>query len=156
MKSLRLGGNLIYGNIPTEIGFVSTLEALTLDKCFLSGILPTDVGQLTALTELNIGTNAPLTGPLPTEIGLLTKLEILDISTNQFTGPIPTELGLINTLTEIQMGGNGLTGAVPDEVCSVAADPSLSLETFIVDCQGDPPAVECDVPACCSGCAETS
>lgn len=151
---MRLGGNLLYGNIPPEIGFVSTLEALSLDRCFLSGVLPSDIGKLTALTELNIGTNAPLTGPLPTELGLLTQLQILDVSTNQFTGAIPTELGNIETLVEVRLGANSLTGAVPDEVCTVAMDPMYALDILVVDCQGDTPSVTCEVPTCCSGCSE--
>lgn len=101
-----------------------------------------------------MGENDGLTGTIPTEIGLMTSLEILDLSsTTLLTGTIPTELGLLSNLRSVDLGFSALTGAVPSELCTVSADPSLFLDTLIVDC-GASAEVACSVPDCCSSCAE--
>jgi Leucine-rich repeat (LRR) protein len=150
LNELFLGGNLITGSIPTQIGMTTTLEVLVINNSYLNGTLPTQLGQLTALQRLDFGTNAPLVGPIPTELGLLRFLEVLVLSNNRLTGSIPTELGMIETLKEVQLGGNALMGAVPAEVCSVASDGPLSV--LVVDCGGAAPNVTCAVPDCCSNC----
>lgn len=117
--------------------------------------LPTEIGSLKALRVLQFGANEALLGTIPTEIGLMESLEILDLSGNFFmTGIIPTELGLVTTLRSANFGVSGLTGSMPVQVCTVAADPTLFLDTLVVDCAAVPPEVACDVPACCSSCAE--
>jgi Leucine-rich repeat (LRR) protein len=150
LKELFLGGNLITGNIPTQIGLTSTLEVLVINNSYLTGSLPTQLGQLTALQRLDFDTNAPLIGPIPTELGLLTVLEVLILANNKLTGTIPTQLGMITTLKEVQLGANALMGAVPAEVCTVAAEGPL--DVLVVDCGGATPNVTCAVPDCCSNC----
>ena len=132
---------------------VSTLEVLAVDNCFLSGTIPTEVGQLTALRILKLGTNAPLTGPIPTELGLSTNLEVLDLSMNQLSGAVPVELGNIQTLREALLGPNKLVGSVPAEICSISSDANLKLDVLVVDCYGPEALIACDVPSCCSSCS---
>lgn len=46
-------------------------------------------------TELLYLRRNDLTGTIPTELGLLTKLKELQIASNQLTGELPTEFGLL-------------------------------------------------------------
>lgn len=140
---------LLFGPIPTEIGQLAALEELDMASCFFSGTIPTEIGLLRELRKLRLIRNAPLTGTLPTELGALTRLEVLSVAFNQLSGTIPTELGNLSSLQEVQLGQNALTGAVPEELCLIAADPALALNTLVVDCSG---AVTCAVPECCSSC----
>ena len=57
-----------------------------------------------------------LKGPIPTELGQLTKLKDLNLSRNQLTGEIPTELGLLTKLKWLYLSGNQLTGETPPEL----------------------------------------
>ena len=54
----------------------------------LTGEIPSEIGNLTNLTYLNLGGNL-LTGEIPPEIGNLTNLEWLGLKDNQLTGEIP-------------------------------------------------------------------
>ena len=57
----------------------------------LSGAIPTQLGSLTALTDLYLGGNW-LTGSVPTQIGAITTLTTLSICNNQLTGDLPSAL----------------------------------------------------------------
>ena len=152
LTEINIARNFLTGTLPPQLAFASFLETLDLQSNFIPSI-PTEIGGLVSLRELRMGDNDALLGTIPTEIGLMESLEILDLSQLTFlTGTIPTELGLIRTLRSANFGFTSLTGSMPAQVCSVAADPTLFLDTLIVDCVV--PEVACDVPTCCSACAE--
>ena len=58
----------------------------------LSGQLPAEMGNLTSLTELWLSGNQ-LRGQIPSELGNLTSLTGLSLNNNQLSGAIPAELG---------------------------------------------------------------
>jgi hypothetical protein len=66
----------------------------------LSCTIPTEIGLLTALTNLDLGDNK-LTGPLPTELGLLTKVLDLVAGGQCLSGTVPTELGAMASVTNM-------------------------------------------------------
>jgi hypothetical protein len=149
-----LSENFITGALPSELAFASFLEVLDLQTNFFP-LIPTEIGGLTSLRELRMGDNGALLGGIPTEIGLLTNLELLDLDRNPFmTGTIPTEVGSLSNLQSANFGFTSLSGSMPAEVCAIASNPALFLDTLIVDCQAVPPKVQCDVPTCCSACAD--
>lgn len=152
LQVINMSRNFLTGALPAELELAAFLEELNLQTNFLPAI-PTEIGGLVSLRELRMGDNGALMGTIPTEIGFMQSLEVLDLSAVAFlTGTIPTELGLITTLQSANFGFSSLTGAMPAEVCTIAADPALLLDTLIVDCLL--PEVVCEVPACCSACAE--
>ena len=72
-------------------------------------------------------------GLIPTELGLLSNLKELDFSFNKLTGSIPSELGLLTYLTSINLSGNELIGTFPFEVVELGIDvfpPSIPDLTF--------------------------
>ena len=88
---------------------------LVLRSNGLSGVLPTEVGNLSALTNLMLNINE-ISGPIPKELGNLTELEILRLFDNQFSGPIPPEIGNLSKLNRLTLESNQLTGTIPAEL----------------------------------------
>ena len=69
----------------------------------LEGTIPTELGQLTALTRLRFGSN-DLVGSIPTELGNLGWLYILRLESNGLVGSIPFELGRLSGVAIISLG----------------------------------------------------
>jgi Leucine-rich repeat (LRR) protein len=84
---------------------LSRRNATTLDLSYneLTGALPSEIGGLTQLRELNVSHNR-MTG-VPAEVGRLSKLEVLDLSYNELTG-LPYELGNLSNLKQLDLRGN--------------------------------------------------
>ena len=80
---------------------------------------PTQLGDLTNLTELWLRSNNLLSGTIPAEIGSLTKLVRLGIGWNHLTGTIPSQIGNLTELEWLELGGNALTGSIPDELAAL-------------------------------------
>jgi|EP00900_Chrysochromulina_parva_P027050 hypothetical protein len=59
-----------------------------------------------------------LTGTLPSSVGLLSKLEDLDLEHNHLVGSVPSELGQLSSLVQLGLGGNQFSGRIPDEACA--------------------------------------
>lgn len=57
-----------------------------------------------------------LTGTIPTDLGKLRELYNLNLSGNYLTGPIPSEMGKLDNLGLFQVHTNRLSGTVPDSV----------------------------------------
>ena len=58
----------------------------------MSGELPPELGNLSSLTQLGLGKNY-LSGEIPQELGNLLNLEMLLLGSNQLSGEVPPELG---------------------------------------------------------------
>ena len=158
LQFLELSDNDFFGNIPGDaIGALSDLESLVLsdnarlvgpipptmfgspnllrlelDDCNLSGGIPPEIGQASALTYVNANGNALLTGPIPDAlyslvnldtvllyetaisgsispaIGRLAKLRIAFLNDNNLAGPIPVEIGNCKALVELKLDDNNL------------------------------------------------
>ena len=91
---------------PTEVtlwGVVYSIEdtdTLYLPYSGLTGEIPSEIGNLTNLTYLNLRSNQ-LTGSIPPEIGNLTNLTRLWLNDNQLTGSIPPEIGNLTNLERL-------------------------------------------------------
>lgn len=92
---------------------------LSLGSNNLSGQIPEQLAELSALYDLNLSFNQ-LSGTIPSFIGNLTSLEYLDLSDNELTGNLPVSMAALNSLENINLCGNRLNGVIPDEI--VACD----------------------------------
>jgi hypothetical protein len=66
--------NSLGGNLPSEIGLLSSLSLLGLGSNSISGSIPSELGNLVELTWLGLAKNY-FVGDLPSQLGSLTKLE---------------------------------------------------------------------------------
>lgn len=105
--------------LPTSLPS-STVE-ISYNQDGYTGTIPTEFGQLTAVTSLDLGQNS-LTGTLPTEVGLMTALQTGRakkglFSKNSLTGVLPTQLGQLSMMTAFFWSSqNSQTGTIPTEL----------------------------------------
>ncbi|XP_072979484.1 probable LRR receptor-like serine/threonine-protein kinase At1g67720 [Typha angustifolia] len=101
------------------------VESLNFTNYGLSGSLPDDIVNLTALTNIWLGGNK-LSGPIP-DVRNLKKLVTLHLNDNEFSGMIPPSLGELNNLKELYLYNNNLTGQIPE---SLRSKPGLDMQTY--------------------------
>ena len=116
----------ISGTIHTTIGDLGALTSLNLAGHQLSGSIPSELWTLTSLTVLDLGDNS-LSGTLSTSLGSLTSLTSLLLGDNSFTGGIPTQISSLTALTNLDLSGNSLSGGIPTQLSSLTALASLDL-----------------------------
>lgn len=127
VTSLDVSSNNLAGILPTEIGNLTSLTDLRLYSNQLSGSIPTEIGNLTSLTKLYLSNNQ-LSGNLPIEIGNLTSLTYLSLYTNQLSGSIPTEIGNLTSVTSMLLRDNQFSGSIPTEIGTMASLTNLDLQ----------------------------
>ena len=113
LQVIALAANQLTGSIPPEIGNTS-IANMTLSDNQLSGSLPAELGNLTN-GSLWIMADNDFTGTIPPELGNLTSLRILNLTNSELTGSIPAELANSTMLMRVQVEGNQLTGSIPAE-----------------------------------------
>ena len=91
----------------------------------LSGPIPSELGNLSNLTDLSLWLN-DLTGPIPPELGNLTLLQHLDLAINDLSGPIPPELGNLTSLWWLNLRSNDLSGPIPPELANLS-NPGMAI-----------------------------
>ena len=115
LEYLRLYSNQLSGELPVELGNLISLRAMQLANNRLNGGLPAEWGNLTSLELLSLHRNH-LSGEIPAALGNLTSLKELDLPDNRFSGEIPAELGNLTDLEFLSLHGNRLIGNLPAEL----------------------------------------
>ena len=115
---LLLDRNKLTGEIPVELAQLSQLEVLTLDRNKLTGPIPPELAQLSQLKRLDLRNNH-LMGAIPVELAQLSNLEYLDLSSTRLTGEIPVELAQLSQLQWLALGDQ-LTGEIPVELSELS------------------------------------
>lgn len=113
--SISMPKNNITGSIPSQLGILTDLTDLNLSNNKISGGIPTDLGQLTDLVDLQLNDNT-IADSIPSELGLLIKLQTLDLSTNELIGSLPSEIWNLTDLRSFSMITNKLEGLIPAEL----------------------------------------
>ncbi len=126
VKALRLPKNGLTGVLAPEIGHLDAMEILDLSTVTfadsfpnqISGALPAELEQCSALVDMNLSNNR-FSGSIPAALGNLSRLEIMQLSGNELTGAIPAELGNLNSLQHLALNRNALEGEIPVALCSL-------------------------------------
>ena len=115
LQYLYLWQNNLSGEIPADLGDLSNLLVLFLEDNNLSGAIPAELGDLTNLQSLYLRNNN-LSGEIPADLGDLTNLQTLDLRNNNLSGEIPDELGDLTSLLNLFLDGNELSGEIPADL----------------------------------------
>ena len=126
LLELSLSQNELSGEIPAELGSLTNLQYLYLWGNELSGEIPAELGSLTNLLELSLSQNE-LSGEIPAELGSLTNLQYLYLWGNMLSGEIPVELEKLTFLLELSLWGNELSGTIPAELGDLTSLQVLDL-----------------------------
>ena len=102
---------------------------------------------LSSLSYTTSAVSSGLSGTIPPEISYLQDLITLDLNDNDIGGVIPNAFGDLLQLETIFLHDNDIVGSVPSQVCWLRE--SGMLNSFIADCDTNPPEVRCD---CCDNC----
>lgn len=126
VSRLILNDNNLKGTIPTEIGQLSSLENINLSKDSIYGSLPLEIYDLVELEFLYLS-DLELSGSIPANINQLQKLRLLNLEKNKLTGGIPVEIGDLSELWSLNLSFNELAGSIPSEIGNLSNLSGLNL-----------------------------
>ena len=112
VRAITLPANGLAGQLPPEVGNLTSLESVELSGNDLSGPLPSELGNLTNVSFFSVYENQ-LSDTVPPEIGNMSSLDLLQLGRNQFSGDLPTELSNLSNLTALFVEDNDFTGSIP-------------------------------------------
>jgi len=117
---IDLSNNNLTGTIPSQIGELSALTRLIMHANNLSGNIPATIGNASELRQIWLFSNQ-LNGILPNEIGNLTHLTHLGLGNNQLTGSVPASYGNLSNLGFLTLKNNNLSGCFDTNLLNICA-----------------------------------
>lgn len=150
VQELDLTAISLLGTLPTELGSLTRLYRLAVGSNQLYGTIPSTLANLVELKHFEVYRN-DLTGPLP-EWKNLTRLKRILVHKNRLTGTISNDLCLLDDLHSLSLFQNDFHGTVPDCLSSLSTlqiqDAGLTGTIPQGLCTG---SFGCDGVACSSG-----
>ena len=133
LSYLGLGGSYaLTGPLPEELFDLPELRTLHLGRFNLGGTLPPEIARLAQLERLYLWF-AGLGGPLPPEITQLTNLRTLDLRYNDLLGSIPADLAKLTELQTLDLSYNEFSGTIPAELGDLTNLRRLALDNNRLD-----------------------
>jgi len=123
---IGLFNNQLKGNLPSEIGQLTSLKELLLSDNQLTEEIPSTIGNLSLLFKLDLRDNN-FSGSIPAKVGDVSALTYLDLSNNGFIGLIPPQIGNLLWLGDMRLNNNLLNGDIPKELGNLINIESLDL-----------------------------
>ncbi|TKW31102.1 hypothetical protein SEVIR_2G083100v4 [Setaria viridis] len=120
LQWLRTPNNNISGVIPSDIGNLASLQQLDFRQNSLTGVIPESIGKLTRLVYLILHSNN-FSGRIPFSIGNLTESIGIGAYANSLEGPIPPSIGNLSKLLGLDLSMNKLTGLIPNEIMKLSS-----------------------------------
>ncbi|KAH9291639.1 hypothetical protein KI387_043171, partial [Taxus chinensis] len=119
LRELNLAENYLTGGLPSSIGQLSPgLFSLFMDENSVEGTIPVELGNLTNLAVIGLSNNH-FNGTIPSTLNRLLKLERLYLNRNNLHGSIPQNLGLLKSLGRLSLFENKLSGQIPESLGSL-------------------------------------
>ena len=135
VMNLGLSNNQLSGQIPSELSDLTNLTELFLSGNELSGQIPSELSGLTNLTWLHLGNNQ-LSGQIPSELSDLIDLEFLSVGGNRsLSGRLPGSFTALTSLEYLRVEGTGL--CAPGDTAFKAWLGGIANKRGVVDCVSD-------------------
>ncbi|KAJ9168686.1 hypothetical protein P3X46_020182 [Hevea brasiliensis] len=129
LEYLRFDGNPLNGSLPISVGNLSTsLQYFYVTDCRIKGYLPREIGNLSNLIGLILQKNE-LTGTAPAEIGRLQYLQDFSVAHNQLEGHIPYQICNLQRLGYLFLRENGFSGSLPSCLYNLTSIRELYLRS---------------------------
>ncbi|WZZ78026.1 hypothetical protein YC2023_098598 [Brassica napus] len=116
-----------FGKIPSSLGNLSYLTDLDLSVNQFSGELPDSMGNLNRLSELQLRYNN-LGGNFPSVLLNLSELTQISLSYNKFKGMLPSNMSSLTNLEYLDINGNLFYGPLPSPLFMIPSLIQLNLE----------------------------
>jgi len=155
---INLAENLLFGEIPQNLGASGNLQSLVVRNNRLTGPIPQGLAASTGILNINLSENDPdndgssgLDGEIPEFFGTFSSLRWLKLHGNRLQGEIPASLSDLSSLVRLTFHNNRLQGEVPSGFCdeNIPTNTRSSIKNLTADCGGDPREIEC---SCCTLC----
>ncbi|GLJ53068.1 hypothetical protein SUGI_1130530 [Cryptomeria japonica] len=124
LNELQIYRNYLTGSMPEQLP--KYLSVLLLNGNNITGIIPSQIGNLTNLTQIDFSSNL-FTGQIPSSLSNLRKLQRLRLDNKQLEGNIPSIIGEITVLGELSASHNKLSGGIPDTIARLQQHRRLML-----------------------------
>jgi serine/threonine protein kinase len=118
VTDLSLSSLSLDATIPTEIGSLTTLLEIDFSHNSLYGTMPTELGLLTSLLTLDLSNNV-ITGTMPASFEDLTSIVDMNLYSNQIGGTLPAFVGSLSTLDKLYLQSNSFVYRVPSAICEL-------------------------------------
>lgn len=125
LQVLALTSNNLTSNIPEIFGNMTQLRDVYLNRNRLSGRVPSGFAE-SAWLRIDFNWNL-LTGTIPSSLGDLKNLVELNLGRNMLSGAIPSSLGDLEHLQKIDISQNRLHGEVPQSFSNLHSIISIDL-----------------------------
>ncbi|XP_047250799.1 receptor kinase-like protein Xa21 [Capsicum annuum] len=123
---LYLSGNNMVGSIPTSIGNLRKLQRFDLANNKLTGFIGDHICNLQHLGDIYLGQNQ-LSGSLPNCLGNITSLREIHLGSNKLSSNIPPSLGNLQDLVVLDLSSNNMVGSLPPEIGNLKAVTRMDL-----------------------------
>ncbi|KAJ9693040.1 hypothetical protein PVL29_011952 [Vitis rotundifolia] len=126
MSGLDLSCNNLTGEIPHELGMLSSILALNLSHNQLKGPIPKSFSNLSQIESLDLSYNK-LSGEIPPEFIELNFLEVFSVAHNNISGRVPDMKAQFGTFGESSYEDNPfLCGLMLKRICNTSIEPPYS------------------------------
>ena len=126
MSGLDLSCNNLTGEIPRELGMLSSIHALNLSHNQLKGPIPKSFSNLSQIESLDLSYNT-LSGEIPPELVELNFLAVFSVAHNNLSGRVPVMKAQFGTFDESNYEDNPfLCGPLLKRKCITSIEPSYS------------------------------
>ncbi|KAJ9678825.1 hypothetical protein PVL29_020889 [Vitis rotundifolia] len=126
LKMLYLAGISFSGELPTSIGRLGSLTELDISSCNFTGLVPSSLGHLHQLSYLDLSNNY-FSGQIPSFMANLTQLTHLGLSSNNFSVGTLAWLGEQTKLTALRLHRINLIGEIPFSLVNMSQLSTLTL-----------------------------